>query len=124
MKKIKKLFNIFWIQLYLELKLQIRYVNSAISSLVLYAGAFLVVSFSPTLPSWARPMVPNKGFYLPLLAFCFGVLVLPHWVDVVMGWRLMSELVCLKVKLNPSFPCGFYTLFKLWQKTYLFGSIS
>ena len=43
MKKIKKLFNIFWIQLYLELKLQIRYVNSAISSLVLYAGAFLVV---------------------------------------------------------------------------------
>lgn len=43
MKKIKKLFNIFWIQLYLELKLQIRYVNSTISSLVLYAGAFLVV---------------------------------------------------------------------------------
>lgn len=34
MKKIKKLFNIFLIQLYLELKLQIRYVNSAISSLV------------------------------------------------------------------------------------------
>lgn len=43
MKKIKKLFNIFLIQLYLELKLQIRYVNSAISSLVLYAGGFLVV---------------------------------------------------------------------------------
>ena len=38
MKKVKELFNIFWVQLYLQLKLQARYVNSTVSSLVLNVG--------------------------------------------------------------------------------------
>ena len=70
MKKIKKLFNIFWIQLYLELKLQIRYVNSAISSLVLYAGVFLVVIL------WYQ----TRGFIYHCWLF-----VLEYWYCLI-GW--------------------------------------
>ena len=71
MKKIKKLFNIFWIQLYLELKLQIRYVNSAISSLVLYAGAFLVVILFTNPAQFGQAYGTKQGVLFTIVGFLF-----------------------------------------------------
>ena len=71
MKKIKKLFNIFWVQLYLELKLQMRYVNSAISSLVLYAGAFLVVILFTKPAELGQAYGTKKGVLFTIVGFLF-----------------------------------------------------
>ena len=71
MKKIKKLFNIFWVQLYLQLKLQFRYVNSAISSLVLYAGAFLIVIFFTDPAQLGQAYGTKQGVLFTIVGFLF-----------------------------------------------------
>ena len=71
MKKIKKLFNIFWVQLYLELKLQMRYVNSAISSLVLYAGAFLIVILFTKPAELGQAYGTKQGVLFTIVGFLF-----------------------------------------------------
>lgn len=71
MKKIKELFNIFCVQVYLQLKLQTRYINSAISSLVLYAGAFLIVILFTKPAQLGRAYGTKQGVLFTIVGFLF-----------------------------------------------------
>ena len=71
MKKVKELFNIFWVQLYLQLKLQARYVNSTVSSLVLYAGAFLIVVFFTNPAQLGQAYGTKHGVLFTIIGFLF-----------------------------------------------------
>lgn len=71
MKKIKELFNIFCVQVYLQLKLQTRYINSAISSLVLYAGAFLIVILFTKPAQLGQAYGTKQGVLFTIVGFLF-----------------------------------------------------
>ncbi|MBA1393423.1 hypothetical protein EQ500_06020 [Lactobacillus sp. XV13L] len=71
MPKIKKLWTMLFVQLYLELKIKLRYLNATISELVLYAGALFVVLFATDSGQLGRSYGTKEGVLITLIGFLF-----------------------------------------------------
>lgn len=67
----KKIFVMFLTQLYLELKIRMRYLTSSISDLVIYAGTFIAILFFTSTSELGDYYHTNQGVFLVLIGYLF-----------------------------------------------------
>lgn len=113
MKKIKQLWMLFIVQLESVIKLNIRYLNSTVSQMFLYAGAFLIVLFVTDTSKMARYYNSKAGVLVAMIGYLFWSIGISSFQSCSNGVEIDEREGTLESEMQSAYPLWLIYLFQI-----------
>lgn len=71
MQMLKQIATLFWVQVKLQFKIRLRYMNATITELIIYAGAFLIILFGSNSSELGKQYGTKEGILITMIGYLF-----------------------------------------------------
>ncbi|WEV40604.1 hypothetical protein [Lactobacillus sp. ESL0681] len=104
MRRIKKVWQLFWVQLYLELKSNLRYLPATLSQFLIYAGALVAIMLFSDTSEMGKLYHTNNGVFIILIGYLFWSLGISQLGSCAMAIESNEKAGILESEVQSVFP--------------------